>query len=248
MASTFVSAITVLASVGGVLAVGFEFKAFVDGKRHWNHGRIEIAASRCGWIRRQPDGDTYLLIEMKLMNTGYAPISLRQLFFYGMDYVPELMPNQMDLCPLLAPGESVTIPLQPKEGEDTWVLATYFDSSDSRFLFVQSMDFSYVESDEDDEPLYSTFTEWLGFLWRYRSRTIRPRTVSDVNLQAGRTAPIRLRRRARWSQRELSCLEEAIDQSGFASYIDLTPRGLSERLPQAGMVQDQSEASSQEHE
>ncbi len=31
MASTFVSAITVLASVGGVLAVGFEFKAFVDG-------------------------------------------------------------------------------------------------------------------------------------------------------------------------------------------------------------------------
>lgn len=228
-----------LGSVAGLLAFGVEFKSFIDGKRHWSRGRIELAAARHGWIKRD-GGDAYLMCELKLMNTGYAPIHLRQLFLYGMDYVPELMPDEMDICPLLAPGESMRFPVQPKEDEDTWLLATYFDSSDSRFLFVQSIAFSYVESKEVDEgPLYSTFREWLAFLRHNRPRTISPKTVSDVNLRADQTEPLRIRRRSRWSQRSLLCLEEAIGLSKPSTCIDLTPEGLSARLSPAEILQDQ---------
>ncbi|NEG55402.1 hypothetical protein GFD21_06410 [Bifidobacterium sp. SMA15] len=220
----------VIGAIVAFVALGFEVKTFVDGKRHWQRGRIEIAASRYGWLRRD-DGDDFLLIELKLMNTGYAPVHLRHLVLYGMDYVPELMPDVMDLCPLLAPGESIRIPAQPEEGESCRLVATYFDSSDRRFLFIQPMRFSYLESDDDGDVLYSSFRGWLGFLMRNRPRTIHPRTSSDVSLPADRLEPLRIRRRGRWSQRELSSLEEWIRRSGPSRTIDLTPRGLTQRPP-----------------
>lgn len=244
--STASSLIGGLGSVAGLLAFGVELKSFIDGKRHWSRGRIELAAVRHGWISRD-GGGTYLLSELKLMNTGYAPIHLRQLFLYGMDYVPELMPDEMDICPLLAPGESMRFPVQPKEGEDTWLLATYFDSSDSRFLFVQSIAFSYIDSKKtEDGPLYSTFREWLAFLRHNRPRTISPKTVSDVNLQAGQTEPLRIKRRSRWSQRALLCLEEAIALSKPSTCIDLTPEGLSAHLAPTEILQDQQTDATQE--
>lgn len=62
------------------------------------------------------------------MNAGAAPIRIRHLLLHGMDIIDDLMPNELEMNMLLAPSESLVIPVMTRKDEKAWALALYLDS------------------------------------------------------------------------------------------------------------------------
>ena len=107
-----------LANIGGTVGLviaGMEAKSFLDQSRHWSHGRLELAAVRHDFIRSTTkDSKVLNQIEydwLRLMNAGAAPIRIRHLLLHGMDIIDDLMPNELEMNMLLAPSESLVIPV-----------------------------------------------------------------------------------------------------------------------------------------
>lgn len=124
-----------LANIGGTVGLviaGMEAKSFLDQSRHWSHGRLELAAVRHDFIRSTTkDSKVLNQIEydwLRLMNAGAAPIRIRHLLLHGMDIIDDLMPNELEMNMLLAPSESLVIPVMTRKDEKlgrwpcTWIV------------------------------------------------------------------------------------------------------------------------------
>ena len=226
-----------LANIGGTVGLviaGMEAKSFLDQSRHWSHGRLELAAVRHDFIRSTTkDSKVLNQIEydwLRLMNAGAAPIRIRHLLLHGMDIIDDLMPNELEMNMLLAPSESLVIPVMTRKDEKAWALALYLDSSDKRFMYMQYISYSFPEAENDELPWpYRTFREWIMFLWRNRVLTIHPKTSSDVHIDASIPELQRVRLGSRWTPRELESVIRAMREVKGTTYLDLTQWGLSER-------------------
>ena len=164
------------------------------------------------------------------MNTGAAPIRIRHLLLQGLDVIVDLMPNELEVNVLLAPGESLMLPVMARKDEKAWALAMYLDSSDKRFMYMQHIDYSSPEPEDDGLVWpYRTFREWVMFLWQNRVTTIHPKTSADVRIGTSVPELQRIRLGCRWTPRELESVVRAMRQMEDATYLDFTQWGLSER-------------------
>lgn len=223
-----------LGGVAGLAAAGIEARNFWDQSHHWSRGRLELAAVRHDFIRSTTkDGTVIDQVEydwFRLMNTGAAPIRIRHLLLQGLDVIVDLMPNELEVNVLLAPGESLMLPVMARKDEKAWALAMYLDSSDKRFMYMQHIDYSSPEPEDDGLVWpYRTFREWVMFLWQNRVTTIHPKTSADVRIGTSVPELQRIRLGCRWTPRELESVVRAMRQMEDATYLDFTQWGLSER-------------------
>ena len=208
------------AAFGGI-ALGVEAKRFLDESRHWRHGRCDlVSAKHETLVETIESGGKKTVREtsyrrLRLMNVGIAPIRLIGILYRGVTPLkgsPELFGGRE----LLSPGDEYSLGAIDIE-DDAWMLVTYRDGSDRRFVFLQFIDLS---SDPDD-PLDDLGL--IGLWWRTRPRTVHPKTSDDVRLDRAHPALRRIRAGRPQSQRELRCVFDAAIHLGAVEGITLSP-------------------------
>lgn len=138
------------AAFGGI-ALGVEAKRFLDESRHWRHGRCDLVSAKHETLVETIESSGKKTVRetryrrLRLMNVGIAPIRLIGILYRGVTPLkgsPELFGGRE----LLSPGDEYSLGAIDIE-DDAWMLVTYRDGSDRRFVFLQFIDLS---SDPDD--------------------------------------------------------------------------------------------------